>query len=147
MWECLWYKVRARGEDLKHVRCTVSEAYAEGGLLFCASRSRKPSACLIISNDRVCGRTQNPQPHHTGLKQPRSYHRLGWHRGAVLCWLLLRGFHCANSDPGLQAGMSFAVFHFSSLFTLFTKTHALFLLCLLCINQHFTGDSLIPTTY
>lgn len=45
-----------------------------------------------------------------------------------------------NSDPDLKA-----VFHFPSLFTLFTATQALFLPCLLCISQHFTRDSLIPT--
>lgn len=75
-WEHLWYKVRARGEDLKHLRCTVSEYHAEGGWLLCALRSRKPSACIIISDDHVCGRTQRPQPQHKGLKQPRRYHWL-----------------------------------------------------------------------
>lgn len=42
----------------------------------------------------------------------------------------------------------FTVFHFSSLFTLFTTTQALFLLCLLVsISQRFTGDSLIPAAH
>lgn len=40
------------------------------------------------------------------------------------------------------------VFHFSSLFTLFTTTQGLFLLYLLVtISQHFRGDSLIPATH
>lgn len=100
----------------------------------------------MISDVHVCSRTQSPQPHHMGMKQHRWYHGLGWCRGTALCWLLLRGFHCANSGPGLEAkaGMSFTVFHFSSLFTLFTTAQALFLLCLLCNSQHFTGESLIP---